>query len=283
MSRAQSSRENAQGFTVVELLVYMTLVSVVVGSIFRLIVSQNANYRHQRELSDLRDNLRGALVVLSSEIRQISSAGGDVYAVSAESLTVRSVSWSGIVCGKHDSPPRFGLSSLDGEVQTILGDSALVLATGIAGNDDDTWRPIDVTKEWSSGGGVASCVWGGNPERVIEFDGDTTGIRFGSPIRGFRTVQYGIFPADGRWWLGRKTEANSPYQKLAGPVRSPALGGLEFLPYDSTGGPTVDPLAVRTVEVVIRAESFGKLRGGSSGVVPTVRYDSLRTVLFPRG
>ncbi len=271
------------GFTVVELLVYLTLASVIIGSVFKLIGGQNTNYRHQRELMDLRDNLRGALVVLSSELRQLSAAGGDIYAMSPESLMVRSVTWYGTVCEKHNLQPRYGLSHMHGDFGALVGDSAMVFAAGITGDADDRWGIIEITNQWSSGGGLSSCRWGASPDRVIEFAGDTTGIKIGGPIRGFRVVQYGTFLKDGRWWLGRKDGPGAPYQKMAGPLRAPALGGLEFLPYDALGAATTDPLAVHTVEIVIRGETFGKLRGGSGGVVPTVRYDSLRTAAYLRG
>ncbi len=283
MTRSSMANGGQAGFTVVELLVYLTLASVVVGSVFRLIGAQNANYRHQREFMDLRDNLRGALVVLSSELRQLSAAGGDIYAVSPESLTVRSVTWYGTVCEEHNTEPRYGLSQTEGDFGAVVGDSAMLFAAGITGNDDDRWGVVEITKNWSTGGGVTSCRWGGPPDRVIEIEGDTTGIKMGGPIRGFRAVQYGTFLEDGRWWIGRKTGVGGSYQRLAGPIRAPSLGGLEFRPYDALGALTADPLAVHTVEIVIRGETFGKLRGGSGGAAPTVRYDSLRTTAYLRG
>ena len=117
---------------------------------------------------------------------------------------------------------------------------------------------------------------------MIGVGGDTTGIRTGAPVRGFRSVQYGVYEADGRWWLGRKESSAGMYQKLAGPLRSPANGGLVFSFRDAAGAATTDPLAVHTVEIVVRGESFGKVRG-SGGIGPTVRQDSLRTRAFLRG
>ncbi len=55
--------------------------------------------------------------------------------------------------------------------------------------------------------------------------------------------------------------------------------GLVFHYYDAAGAETADPLLVQRVEVVLRAESFGKARS-TTGV--TTRLDSVTVVTFLR-
>ncbi len=284
-SRPRPVNLNDAGATLVELLVYLVIASVVLASVYGLMINQSRAYADQREGMDARETVRGAAALLTSELRQLSAAGGDLYSIQPTSLALRSVLGSGIVCGLSADKTVFGLWQATGKIYQTADDSALVFAAGEQDVSDDTWRAFDIIDVQPGGSApVPSCAWPTSPttESVVTGTGDTTGISVGGGFRAFRRIEYGLFEDAGRWWLGRKIGSGA-WERLTGPLRSPTDGGLSYSYFDAGGNVTADPAAVRTVEIVIRAESFGKARRYGGSAPPTERQDSIRTRVFLRG
>ena len=296
---------NERGFTIAELLVYLVIAVVIVGSIYQMLIGQNRMYMKQRELTDVRGSLRAAAGLLAWQLRQASASGGDIYTIGPNSLAVRSVEGTGIICSEHQSANklRYGLWGTSGEFYDTPDDSALAFAAGGTSADDDTWKVVRIEKLWSPpGGGIATCFWGdtlvgkgkgkgsasgkawsGNvvPDTVIEVSGDMDDVYIGAGFRAFRRVEYGLFQEDGRWWLGRKVGAAASYEKLTGPLRSPTDSGLVLTYYDRAGNTTAAADSVALVEIHIRGESFGKVRKSATDV--SAQQDTLTTWVSLRG
>jgi hypothetical protein len=263
------------GVTVIELLIYVVLASVVMAAVYRMMLVQSQNYRDQQELRDVGETLRGASVLLTWELRQLSAADGDLYSINATSVTLRSIKGGGIMCNRHLVLPRLGLWAVSGDIED--GDSALVFMAGASGPLDDAWHVLEITKVWDpDGGGVKYCAWfdGGTVESdlVPHVAGDTTAIEIGAPFRAFRAVEYGMFQQDGRWWLGRKVAGAASWELLTGPLQPPGAGGLKFNYYDENGAVTANPAEVHHVDIEIRSQS-----------VIGVRQDSVQTRVTLRG
>ena len=286
--RVKARRERGRptaGFTIIELMIYLVMASVVMAVVFRLMVAQSRSYGDQRQVRDVGETMRGATMLLTWELRQLAASDGDLYSLGTNNLVLRSMQGGGIVCGKHITLPRYGLWGVSGEVTD--GDSALVFMAGGGGTTDDAWRAVLITSEWSpAGGGVPWCDWsGGNTvgtEAVVHVSSDTSAVATGAPFRTFRRVEYGTFQQDGRWWLGRRVDGSATWELMTGPLRSPADGGLVFAYYDSTGAVTANPLQVHRVEIAIRAESYGRAHRGGTGPVGEGQ-DSVRTRVYLRG
>jgi type IV pilus assembly protein PilW len=58
-----------QGFTLIELIVAMLMVSVAMGAIFAISISAQRSYTHQRELAHMQQNLRAAMYLIKNDIR----------------------------------------------------------------------------------------------------------------------------------------------------------------------------------------------------------------------
>ena len=58
-----------QGFTLVELLVYVALVGVVMGAIYTVFKRQQDSYLTQERLVILQQNLRGAMYLVASDLQ----------------------------------------------------------------------------------------------------------------------------------------------------------------------------------------------------------------------
>ena len=282
MTKRDWSRGEA-GFTLIELLIYVVMAGIVMASVYEFMLRQSRTYTDQREVTDARETVRGAAVLLSWELRQLSASDNDIYFVTADSFAVRAVQGMGIMCGRNLGARRYALWGFSGEIGITADDSALVFAAAGSGATDDTWRAVAVEDVMpSASAAMSNCSWttAQTSARVIQISHDTSIVNLGAPVRLFRKVQYGIYQDGGRWWLGRKVGAAASYEKLTGPLRSPASGGLVFTYYDAAGAATVTATDVRTVDIVIRSESFGK----SNLNTPVVeRQDSVRVKVFLRG
>ncbi len=298
------------GFTVIELLVYLIIAVVIVGSVYQLLIGQNQLYMKQRELTDVRSSLRGAAALLGWEFRQASAAGGDFYSIGMNSFAVRSVQGGGIICGEDSVLLHYGLWGTSGEIGTTTDDSALVFAAADNGTDDDTWKVVRITNLLApgAGSGVEYCAWSDStmgkgkgkalgqgkkikckprkgtcivPDTVVVVTGDMDGVYMGALFRAFRRVEYGLFQEDGRWWLGRKVGGAASYEKMTGPLSSPADSGLVFTYYNRLGNTTAAADSVALVEIRLRGESFGKVRKAAGDV--SVQQETLTTRVSLRG
>lgn len=271
------------GFSLVEILVYFVLALVVVASVYQLLISQNRLYLKQAELQDVRGSLRAAANFLAFELRQTSSAGGDIYAMSSSGLTIRSLQGAGVVCGIHSSAPRFGLYATRGTFGKTINDSALVFAAGGSGTDDDQWMTSRIKETWLTGGGVDDCDWSASISSDITVEVDsaaTNGVYVGAPFRAFHRVEYGMFQDDGRWWLGRKIGAAASYEKLIGPLLSPTDSGLYLVYYDQLGNVTADSSQISYVDIILRGESQRPVPGVGG---PGYQEDTLTMRVTLRG
>ncbi|GAC1647896.1 MAG: hypothetical protein NVS4B6_22620 [Mycobacterium sp.] len=238
-------------------------------------------------------------MLLSWELHQASSRGGDLSNIAANSFTVRSIQSTGVVCGRDSLRVSYGLWGTTGQFNATAADSALIFAANGAGRTDDAWRVVSITAVTDPVTcGVPKCFWGDpalgqgtivtkpsagvvTPDLVIKVSGNSNGVWIGAPVRAFRQTTYGLYLDSGRWWLGRKVGAATTFEKLTGPLRAPASGGLAFTYYDATGAVTTDPTKVTQVDMVIRGESFGAAYGSSGA--PTVQQDTVWTRVTLRG
>src|SRR5438445_11678752 len=74
------------GFTLVELIITMVLVSFVAGAIVKLLLREQRFYNSTTDLIQTRQQIRQAAAVPPSDLRGLSSVGNDLYAMSDSSL-----------------------------------------------------------------------------------------------------------------------------------------------------------------------------------------------------
>lgn len=273
-----------QGFTLVELMIYLVIASLVLGAVVKLIVNQNRTYADQRALMDVRETLRSGSALLAWEVRHAAVANSPFAAIAAQSLTLRSVQGMGIVCAKGSvSAPYFrvGLWNTSGDIEATVDDTALIWV-----GPKQLWRKIKIHQVGTPVAlplGVANCTWTGKsipPTLVVELTAaqknDSSDIFVGATFRSFRAVTYSEMSSGGRYWLGRQVGAGTNDQ-LTGPLIAPgANGGLTFSYYDTLGVATANPAAVGSVLFTLRAQSLKSYRNPNSGVVG-YRQDSLTT------
>jgi prepilin-type N-terminal cleavage/methylation domain-containing protein len=260
---APRGRAAPAGFSLIELLIAMVLSSVILLGVLAMFTAENTRISVQRELGDTWLTLRSAAELIAFDLRQVSAAGGDLTAITDSSFTVRSSRGAGVLCAKNTgaSPTAaYAITSVTGDFAALVGDSVEVMTI----TNPPLWRVLDVASVGTPGTvGPASCVWAGSsaPTVGILFTvgplplGDTVGVRVGSPVRSYRSTQYGIFTSGNRRWIGRKVSGSATWEMLTGPLRT---NGLTLTYYNAAGAVTTVPAQVSAVRITLRGESFGR-------------------------
>jgi prepilin-type N-terminal cleavage/methylation domain-containing protein len=118
------SPRRAHGFTLIEVLVAMTLTGIVVAGTLRALSAQKRFYARQARILDARHAMRASLTILSSEFREVSSVGGDLYYIASDSVGLRSNVGFGVACAVGAGV--LSLVNVSGHFRTEAGDSVLV-------------------------------------------------------------------------------------------------------------------------------------------------------------
>jgi prepilin-type N-terminal cleavage/methylation domain-containing protein len=284
-----------RGFSLVELLVVMVMLSIIGFAIVNTMVRQQRFFRGAGEVMNVRGQMRHAIDMLTSELRGISAAGGDVYAgtMTSTSVEFRSNIGSSIACRIPVTtqiylPPNSDLAA--GHRLTFLGQRPLVgngvfiLDNGATdAAEDDVWQLRKITA-------VADAV---NPCTGTSYtgvgDATKTGLLLtlnaalpasvvqGAIVRLVQRVRYGLYVAgDGRTYLGYCNSSDidatcNVLQPAAGPFRvgnaddAAGTSGLNFYYYDENGAVTADRLLVARIDIAVRGISSNWVsRGGEA-------------------
>lgn len=257
--------ENAEGHTVVEVLLALLLFSVVATALCLVLVAQHRFYTIQAHVARTRNAARLAVEVLAGELRDSSPSGGDLYAVGPDSVALRSTSGFGIVCAV--SANTVSLWRLTGTFGVLNTDSALVFEEHRFDSSlDDRWTAARILSVRLGGTGL--CPNGRPPTATLALDRAVTGATVGSPLRGFRPYVYKLYRgADGSWWLGQRLRGGR-FQPVTGPFAAPAQGGLRLEYLTDAGAITADPRRVSSVRIAVKAVSVRPIsRGGRTDLV----------------
>lgn len=283
MTKRRNQRWSRAGYTVIELMVYLTIGVIVIGAIYQVLIGQSRLYSKEREIMDVRTSLRAGAELLAVELRMAAPGDGDIYQVAAESVTVRSIQGSGVVCETKQNGRLLGLHATSGTFDNEVGDSVLVYT----GGGSSGWV---ITKVLAVNEGplvlLPTCAWNSVPPEYIlavdTLDGTLlNGLQVGAELRAFRKTQYTTAEIEGRWWLVRETGAGVDAELLTGPLAAPADSGLVFRYYEANGDTTSVIGEIRLIEILLKGESLKGVRRRKSD--PTPQVDTLRTYVAVRG
>lgn len=264
---------NRAGFTLTELMIVTVLIAIIGSMIITILMRQQSFHRAVATVADARARMRDVATILPTDMRSISTVGGDVLAFSDTSLQFRAFVGTSVLCNyvsgspsMIDLPPK---TLASGTVLTAWinppapGDIAFLYNDGtLAGNADDSWTPIQISDTTSSTTSTWCPATNAIPYTTVSdatarryrltlaANPDQTQIKMGAPIRIAREVRYsGYLGADGNWYVGYQkctysgvianAGACGTREVLAGPIQAvttnEATSGLFFKYYDQNG------------------------------------------------
>ena len=264
--------EARRGFTLVELLVVVTLGGFLVLAIYQTLIANSRTYGTVNAQILGQQSLRAGLDVLFGELREISTRGGDLVVSEEHSLTVRTQRAFGVVCATDYSrnPPEVTAFRVGPAIQAH--DSVFILADNEPDRaGDDVWL-----NRWvQTADSTASCA--GSPGQRLGIknlgaSGDT--VRVGAPVRAYRIYTYSLVELEGEHFLGRRLAGDSRTDPMVGPLLPGE--GLVFRYLDSLGAVTTVDTLVAQIEVVLRYQSA--MRDAGNHLVS----DSILARIYPR-
>ncbi|HUF30116.1 MAG TPA: hypothetical protein VMM77_05570, partial [Gemmatimonadaceae bacterium] len=240
-------------------------------------------------LIETRSQIRQAAGIIPSDLRGVSTLGGDIIEISDSSMTFRATIGQAVACvlaantiivpplvpANGNTLASFSMTPQVGDTVFVYDDGALDAAS------DDQWRAYGIAAEVGTSNLDCLALTGGDASSRYSFalDGALSAtIQVGAPMRFVRRTQYILYKAtDGSWYLGYCAPAcDGAPQPIAGPFL-PAGGGtagVSFSYEDAAGAATALPAAVAQISIVVRGQTQGVVDMG--GYKNTHVGDSLR-------
>lgn len=266
-----ATRRARAGFTMIELLIVVSLLGIIGTMLTTIMVRQQRFHRAVTNVTDARARMRDIATIMPTDLRSISTAGRDLLAISDTSMQFRAFVGTSIVCRFASAtiielPPKV-LASKNVFSAWINppapNDIAYVYDEGtLGGNVDDSWQPYVITDTVSSTNSTW-CPTTTTPAYTTAADNAARRYRItlasapvaaqvktGAPIRFAREVRYSIYQAgDNQWYVGyQRCTPHATYGQvgncgsreiLAGPVKAATgdtlTSGLYFVYYNKAG------------------------------------------------
>ncbi len=277
-----------RGFTVIELLIALTLALIVGGIILSSLARQQRFYRGVGDMMDVREHVRDASDVLTADLWATSVVGDTIRLAVDTAIELSTSIGTSTLCARPSGPtlslPPDTLAS-GNELTAWLttpdtGDDVLVFHDSSAMVPVQGWErfhvvnigmgPLASVCALSSGlTTAADVVAGRRGYEIAVTPPPSPSIRAGAPVRFVRRGRYSVYRAsDQQWYLGYRrcstvTGQCSVVQPVSGPYHGHAVPPISFHYYGSDGreltpeGQTVD---VARVEIVARDESLETLQ-----------------------
>jgi prepilin-type N-terminal cleavage/methylation domain-containing protein len=283
------SGSRRRGFTLVELMVALTMGLLVVGLLHRQLLVSRRYARAQLERTAMQDNVRVAAMVLAGELGPIgydeitptaaaalglpAELRSDLRGVQPGAVTYLAARGAGYVCATALGPSAVVLVAEDAWSAPRAPrdtDSLLVFVESDPATDsDDAWIHLGVISA-----GTASCPTG-QPALAIRVGMPAplsptvlSRVTAGSPARLTEVMQARYYASGGGSWLGlRSVSTGEAITPVAGPLAdsTPAMRGLTLRYLDGADAPTPDPASVRAIEIALVGVTDGPIHHRDPG------------------
>ncbi len=274
-----------RGFTLIEVMISLVIMLMVMGAVYKLILSSQRLAREQAERVNLQSNVRiGSLAVLA-DLRELNTATGesagnnDILAKDVSSITYRAMRGAGYICQAPTATQvRISRISFSGYRDPLATrDSLYVFYDGDPDTEtDDTWLPVAITAVSTA----TACPAGAGITLTTSNKDSLVGLASGTPVRFFEVMELKLHQADGSSWLGaRSVSAGEAVQPVLGPLVNDSGFVLKYL--NAAGAETADRTAIKSILVTLRGISEGAVNVGIGGA-PTRVQDSLVSQIMLR-
>jgi type II secretory pathway pseudopilin PulG len=289
------------GFTMVELLIGLTLMSIVGGAVAAAVASQWRSHDALADAERSRQALRDGANVLLGELRAISPAAGDLVSALDTALEVRSTLGASVLCSLAVTRDRLMLPPRHPTVGAALtwwrdgpvaGDSVDILdGRGASPDTISRHEVVDLASGRCSlsSGFVRSAGDAWSSLQLTVSPPLPLSIGIGAPLRFLRRARYSLYRSstDGRWYLRIKELLGGSWngiQPVAGPFAAPlasGAGGMAITVRDTAGSPIGGPPfgTARAMAIDLRSRGAQPARALGRAVVVS---ESLHVTLAPR-
>lgn len=247
------------GFTLVELIVAILISTVVIGSAWKLLTSNQRFYRSQSQIQDVQQNLRAAVQVVAGDLRELDAKGGDIISMGNNSITIRAMRGFGVVCKTNVGGGQIWLKNsllfMNGTIDPTKDNVIVFREADSTRNSDDTWQrgsisstATDNCADGTAGTRLSITLTNGN--NLLD------SVAIGAPVRIYERVLYQLYESNNVSWLGTDVQVSGNFNgttAVAGPVRN--SDGVLFTYYDSTGAVTGNATSVARIDVTVRGQS----------------------------
>jgi len=244
-----------RGFTLVELLVTIVVLGVIGTLLATTMLGQQRFFQHSYEMVGVRRELRTAMSLMPTDMRGLSSVGGDVLDFTDVDMTFRSTIGASIVCERSGAftvilpPLDLAHNTLTSWATTPApGDMLFAFDEGtLRGAEDDSWVPLTVRSVAETTTGCAGAPFtdpsadAGKPRFAVTVaEAIPATVIVGAGLRFTRDVQYALDQSaeTQRWYLTQSARiggAWNPPVIVSGPYEALGDGGMQLVYFDSTG------------------------------------------------
>jgi prepilin-type N-terminal cleavage/methylation domain-containing protein len=267
------ARRARRGFTLVEVLVALVIAGLLGAVIFQMMSGQSRIVATQSAKEEAQQNVRGALEVISSELRGAMPQG--ILTADAQALTYMQPRMWGHVCGAPGINTITALFPNTGGLALTAGEATGVMVnTGTIATPN--WSPAPPLRSQVTGiRVVGNASWAACD--AMDPSGDLQAVEIDAPLLGalgtanrivmlYTMTRYDLGQTNGAWWLQRNNGMNNGQyvqQPLAGPVEQAKVRFQYFAndPNTPLGTPVAAPGTIRMVRVQVVTNSAQTLNG----------------------
>lgn len=270
-----------RGFTLVELLMGLIVMSLVAAILTRVFISQQRLSVAQVEQASMQSNVRTGTQIVANELRELAVGNEDIKAFNATSLSYRAMRSFGIVCQVSLSSLRIRSTPIFGARPITAGRDSMLLFVEKDPSDttDDAWVSLPIT-----GTTAATCPDGTPALRLATNNPPVASdVQLDAPLKTFEIMEIAPVLAGGHNWLGAHSLTKPGGEELT-PVAGPiTVAGLSFNYLDINGNTTGTRSNIRSIRLTVRGQSDWNVRPGASlGQAAAPLIDSLVTTVTLR-
>jgi hypothetical protein len=254
-------------------MVATVLMLIVGGAAYQLLVTTQRLARAQVEQVSLQSSVRSGAVVVTNELRELSTTVGgsrdqnDILRIAPSDITYRAMRGLGFICQSLSATQvRIARSDFSGyRDPQATRDSAYVFVEGLASTGiDDAWVPLAITRVSSA----APCPGTAGPGITLTVPSAPflSGLPVGTPVRIYEVMQLKLYQSEGHSWLGaRSVSGGEALQPVLGPLADRTGFQLDYL--DGSGASTADLSAIKSIRFTVQGVSAEVVRSGGGETV----------------
>ena len=270
MSSSSPRADARAGFTLVEVLVALVLAVMLGGFIFQVVQGESRFATVQSAREEVQQNSRGALEILSSELRSVQRSG--LVAADANGITFLLPRVWGVSCGMTAGvlavifPAAGGVSFDITSASGLMGDLD-ANQTDAVENWSPSPNPVAANRATVTGltalnpalgvagnrcAGIRTTAAGGLLEAYTVTGANIPAVPAGNTVYLYQLVSYDVAQNGTEWWIRRNLGSGSTTQQpLAGPLNG--ANGLTLTYFDASGNAIAPPItALATLQTVAR-------------------------------